>query len=381
MRTHQQQPTSSHRPRWALALLASAVLLLLSASAAEAATKFRILGRGYGHGVGMSQWGAYGYAKQGANYRKIVTHYFKRTDVDKFRANKRIRVLLGTTGGDVSFSGAKRACGFDLRPKSTYVASRNGGKVRLERPTGKKLAGCGSKLIAKGVTGPIQIGGHGAFRGDFVAAAADSQLYVVNQVSLDDYIQGVIPNEMPASWPQAALQAQAVAARSYALATDSGGDIFDQYSDTRSQVYGGLRTETASTNRAVRRTKLEVLRHRGEVIPAFFFSSSGGRTENVEFGFPGAEPKPYLKSVRDPYDDASPDYRWRETYTRRELQAKLSGLVQGRLLGIDVTKRGVSPRIVTAKIVGSNGKTSVTGSDLRIRLGLRSTWVKFKKLR
>ena len=381
MRSNQHQPTSSHRTRRALPLLAIAALLLLSASSAEAATKFRLLGHGFGHGVGLSQWGAYGYAKHGANYRKIVTHYFKRTELDKFRANKRVRVLLATTSGDVSFSGAKRACGFDLRPKSTYVASRNGGKVRLERPTGKRLAGCGSKLVAKGVSGPIHIGGQGAFRGDLVAAAADGQLYVVNQVGLDDYIQGVIPNEMPTSWPKAALQAQAVAARSYALATDSGGDIFDQYSDTRSQVYGGLRTETAATNRAVRRTKLEVLTYRGDVIPAFFYSSSGGRTENVEFGFPGGEPKPYLESVRDPYDDASPDHRWKETYTRRELQAKLSGLVQGRLLGINVTKRGVSPRIVTAKIVGSNGKTSVTGSDLRLRLGLRSTWVKFKKLR
>ncbi len=117
------------------------------------------------------------------------------------------------------------------------------------------------------------------------------------------------------------------------------------------------------------------------MIPAFFSSSSGGRTENVEFGFPGAEPKPYLESVRDPYDDASPDHRWKETYTRRELQAKLGELVKGRLQGINVTKRGVSPRIVYAKVVGSNGNTEVTGSDLRLRLGLRSTWVKFKKLR
>ncbi len=223
MSSHQPQLRRSHRSRWALPLLAIAALLLFS-SAAEAATKFRLLGHGYGHGVGLSQWGAYGYAEHGANYRKIVTHYFKHTELDEFRANKHVRVLLGTTGGDASFSGAKRACGFDLRPKSTYVASRNGGKVRLERPTGKKLAGCGSKLVAKGVSGPIQIGGHGAFRGDFVAAAADDQLYVVNQVSLDDYIQGVIPNEMPSSWPHAALEAQAVAARSYALATDSGGD-------------------------------------------------------------------------------------------------------------------------------------------------------------
>jgi stage II sporulation protein D len=376
MRSDQPQARRSHRPRWALPLLVIAALLLI-APAAEAAAKFRLLGHGFGHGVGLSQWGSYGYAEHGASYRKIVTHYFQHTDIEEFRSSKHVRVLLATASGNVSFSGAKRACGVDLRPKSTYEASRNGSKVRLERPTGKRLAGCGSKLIAKGVSGPIVIGGQGSFRGDLVVAAADSQLYVVNQVGLDDYVQGVIPNEMPSSWPHAALEAQAVAA----LATDAGGELFDQYSDTRSQVYGGLGTETAATNRAVRRTKLEVLEYRDEVIPAFFSSSSGGRTENVEFGFPGAEPKPYLESVRDPYDDASSDHRWKETMTRREMQSKLGGLVKGRLQGIDVTKRGVSPRIVYAKIVGSNGSTEVTGSDLRLRLGLRSTWVKFKKIK
>ena len=368
------------QPFRALLLIAFAALLL-SAPAAGAAEKYRLLGHGYGHGVGLSQWGAYGFANHGADYKKIVKHYFKSTKLESFRSNKKVRVLLATTSGDISFSGAKRACGFDIHPSSTYQASMRGSKVRLERNDGKRLAGCGSKLIAKGVSGPIKIGGQGSYRGDFVAAVSGGELYAINQVSLDDYIQGVIPNEMPASWPHAALEAQAVAARSYALATDAGGDVFDQYSDTRSQVYGGLSTETAATNRAVRRTKLQVLTYNGDVIPAFFSSSSGGQTENVEFGFPGADPVPYLKSVRDPYDDASPDHRWKETFTASELESKLGGLVKGKLKGINVTKRGVSPRIVSAKIVGSGGTTEVTGSDLRLRLGLRSTWVKFKKLK
>lgn len=327
----------------------------------------------------MSQWGAYGYAKHGADYKKIVTHYYSGTKIGDVRSSRSIRVLLATVPDEASFSGSKRACGHDIHPSSTYMAVLNRSKVRLERTNGKRIAGCGSKLIAKGVSGPIQIGGQGSYRGDLVAAASGGDLYIVNQLSLDDYVQGVIPNEMPSDWPLAALEAQAVAARSYALATDAGGDIFDQYDDTRSQVYGGLSTETGATNKAVRNSKLQVVEYNGEVIPAFFFSSSGGQTENVESGFPGADPAPYLKSVRDPYDDASPDHRWKMTFTQAQMQSRLSGLVKGRLQSIDVTQRGVSPRIVYAKLIGSKGSTKVTGADLRLQLGLRSTWVKFKR--
>ena len=375
-------PRADRTRRSGLAVaLAAVALTLVAAAPAAAETSFRIVGHGYGHGVGMSQWGAYGYAQHGKSYRKIVTHYFQGTSFHEVRASKSIRVLLGTSSSGVSFSGAKRACGHDLNPSRTFRASLRGSNVRLERPNGKRIAGCGDQLLAKGAAGPIEIGGEGAYRGDLVAAASGGTLYIVNRVSLDDYIAGVIPNEMPSSWPAAALQAQAVAARSYALATDAGGSIFDQYDDTRSQVYGGISTEASSTNEAARKTEGEVLEYGGEVITAFFFSSSGGRTENVEYGFPGGSPQPYLKSVRDPYDDASPDHRWRVTLSRRELQSKLGSWVRGRLQEIKVTKRGVSPRIVTAKVIGTAGATRVSGSDLRFRLGLRSTWASFKRVR
>ncbi len=364
---------------WLVPLLAVVIALAVAPAVAHAGNKWVLRGHGYGHGIGMSQWGAYGYAQHGTDYRKIIAHYYRGTKIEQVRASRSVRVLLGTTSGSASFSGAKRACGHDLHPSSTYSAALRGGKVRLERSNGKRIAGCGSKLVAKGVAGPIQIGGEGSFRGNFVAVASGGDLYLVNQLSLDDYVQGVIPNEMPSSWPLDALRAQAVAARSYALATDAGGDIFDQYDDTRSQVYGGLSTETSATNKAVRKSKQQVATYNGDVIAAFFFSTSGGRTENVEFGFPGAVPVPYLKSVRDPYDDASPNHRWKETFTQAQMQSKLGALVKGRLRKIVVTKRGVSPRIVFANLVGSKGTTKVTGADLRLQLGLRSTWVKFKK--
>lgn len=365
------------RPRLLLALLAIGALV---PAAAGAETSYRVSGGGFGHGVGMSQWGAYGFAKQGADYRDIVTHYYRGAKLDRVRASRSVRVLLGADS-EIVFSGSKRACGTDLKPSRTYRATLGEGGVRLERESGAKLATCEDKLVAKDASGPIRIEGEGEFRGDLVAAVGDGTLYAINQLEIDDYVQGVIPNEMPSAWPLAALQAQAVAARSYALATDSGGRLFDQYSDTRSQVYGGLASETKRTNRAVRRSSRGVLVYDDSVIPAFFFSSSGGRTENVEFGFGGATPAPYLRSVRDPYDDASPDHRWTETFSRSEMESKLSGLVDGSFRDIEVTQRGASPRIVTARVIGTDGSTPVTGADLRVRLGLLSTWAEFERAR
>lgn len=358
-------------------VLAFAVALALSPPA-EAKTKWQISGRGYGHGVGMSQWGAYGYAEHGAGYKKILGHYYKGTKVSK-AGSRQIKVLLSTRSRDVAFSGAKRACGRQLSPGKTYRARLKGSNVRLEKASGQGLTSCGDALKAT-PRKHIDIGGDGTYRGKLVVRSAAGALNVINAVSLDDYIQGVVPGEVPASWPSAALRAQAVAARSYALATDANGAGFDQYDDTRSQVYGGVAVEQPSTNKAARQTDNEVVKYEGDVIAAFFFSSSGGRTENVEHGFSGGTPQPYLKSVKDPYDDAAPLHTWRETFSRAEMERRLGSLVEGKLEAIKVTKRGASPRIVTAKVVGSGGSQKVTGSDLRTRLGLYSTWASFRKV-
>ena len=104
---------------------------------------------------------------------------------------------------------------------------------------------------------------------------------------------------------------------------------------------------------------------------------TGGNTENVEFGFPGGDPKPWLKSVDDPYDDVSPKHRWQKRMTMGDAAAKLDGLVKGSLREIRVTRRGVSPRIVSAEIVGSGGRTSVSGPTLRARFGLDDSWAYF----
>ena len=109
----------------------------------------------------------------------------------------------------------------------------------------------------------------------------------------------------------------------------------------------------------------------------YYFSTSGGRTENVENSFLGAEPAPYLRSVADPYDTASPRHRWTVRMTLGQASARLGGLVKGYLRQIRVLTRGRSPRVVRAQVVGTRGRTSVTGPQLRAKLGLYDTWARF----
>jgi stage II sporulation protein D len=203
----------------------------------------------------------------------------------------------------------------------------------------------------------------------------------VNALSLDEYVQGVVPGEMPSLWHREALKAQAVAARSYALTTDAGGAIFDQYPDTRSQVYRGVTGETASTNAAVRETAGEVVKYQGRVAVTYFFSTSGGQTENIENVWQGAAPVPYLKSVEDPTDALAPRHRWTFAFSRAQMQAKLRRYLKGgKLKAIRIRQRGVSPRIVAADVVGTKGATSATGTNLRQALGVYDNWMDFKRV-
>jgi stage II sporulation protein D len=335
-----------------------------------------VKGRGWGHGVGMSQYGAYGLARHGRGYRKILDHYYRHTRIGHAGGHT-IKVLLGSGSDSVSFRKARKACGKPLNRRRGYRFKRSGSDVILRRAHRGKIANCGPSGIATG-RGTIRIRGKGVYRGKLKATASDGGLLVINAVALQAYVKGVVPNEVPSSWPQAALRAQTVAARSYALATSGSGD-FDVYDDVRSQVYGGKGSETRRTNKAAKRTRGLVVRHGRQVATTYFFSTSGGQTESVQYGFPGAEPVRYLKSVRDPYDGASPHHRWKVRYSQSEIESRLSGLFSGRLRKIRVLKRGDSPRIVRARVVGSQGSSKVSGPGLQGLLDLRSTWTRFLK--
>jgi len=370
-------------------ILTLALACLLPAGSAAAASKFTIRGAGFGHGVGMSQYGAYGFALNGSGYREILAHYYTDTEIGGLEPNRRVRVLLQSSRGDAAFSGATRAGRRTLSPLRTYYVRRRGAGVQLLSPRRRPMGTYAAPLRVTGRGGAVILRGRaangrvsGAYRGaiDF-SPGAFSGVDAVNNLPLDAYLRGVVPDESPPSWPLEALKAQAVAARAYAVATMKPGATFDLYPDTRSQVYGGVAAEEPSTDEAVAATSGEVVTYGGVPVVTFFFSTSGGRTENVENTPLGNEPKPWLKSVDDPYDDASPRHRWGPIrMTLAQADRKLGSLVKGAFRGIQVVRRGRSPRIVAADVIGSRGRTRVTGAQLRARFGLFDSWAFFTSI-
>lgn len=374
----------------ALALAAAAAAAPgLNAAPAQARSVLVVEGRGFGHGVGMSQYGAYGYAQHGRSSAQILGHYYPGTTLAQLGSTPSVGVLLATGRATVAVTGATAGAGHRLNPRRAYsVRVTKAGRLELRSDRGHRLTRVTGPLeLSAGGAAPVRLLGTAGdgltdaeYRGTLVLQAeAGRRISVVDRVGLEDYLRGVVGAESPSAWPAAALRAQAVAARSYALATDAGGagGAFTQYADTRSQVYHGVAAETAATDAAVAATGGQVLTFGGRIATTYFFSTSGGRTERVENAFPGATPQPYLVSVRDPYDSVSPKHTWRVRLTMDQAAAKLAGLVPGRLRRIEVLRRGASPRILRARIVGTRGSTTVDGATLRQRLGLDDTWASF----
>jgi stage II sporulation protein D len=359
--------------------IAALAVSAVAAAPAGAATKFTIRGAGFGHGVGMSQYGAMGYAQHGARYDAILAHYYTGTKLGTTSPAQPVRVLLSSSLAP-SFTGATRAGNRTLSPSRTYTARAHGvGSVDLLR-AGKRVATFTGPLQVAGGDGTLVTGGR-RYRGTLTFAPDPlGGIAVINTLGLDDYVRGVVAWESPSSWPAEALEAQAVAARTYAITTHRSGS-FDQYADTRSQMYGGVTAETRATDAAVAATRGQVVTYGGHPVTTYFFSTSGGRTEDIEDSVLGGSPQPWLKSVEDPYDSVSPRHRWTpQTMTLTQAGAKLSGLYRGKFRGISVVRRGVSPRIVLADVVGTRGRTRVSGATLRSRLGLYDTWAYFTSI-
>src|SRR5215210_3599563 len=357
-----------------LSLLATAGVGAAQTPVAPNATIF-ISGRGWGHGVGLSQWGAYGFAQHGWTYDRIVTHYYRGTALGKAPLS-RVRVLLGdgkktaAVTSDVAFRVRDGAGQVYELAAGTYSFGP-GLKLKVD-PAQPAKALPAPLLFSPGAT-PLRYGSN-AYSGQLQVNVVRGALQVVNAIGLEAYLYGVVPREVPFMWPPEALKAQAVVARSYALAVRKTGP-FDLYSDTRSQVYGGVAAEKPSTNAAVDATAAQVLLYGGKVATTFFFSTSGGQTASVEDVWGGGDEIPYLTSVPDPYDTASPHHSWGPfVFTAKKLSSTFK--VPGRLVDVRVAANA-SKRVATVTFVGSNGEVTVSGNDVRTRLGLRSTWFRF----
>jgi stage II sporulation protein D len=368
-----------HPIPYALALLAALACACGALAAnARAEVNWVIHGHGFGHGVGLSAYGAYGYALHGKGYKFILGHYYKGTSLGTVEGSPVVRVLLSTTSGDVTFSEATSACHTKLDPTRTYEAHRLGNTLVLRSAGGKPLDRCGATLRAAGA-GVINIGGLGRYRGALETVVNESgELNVVNALALEQYVKGVIPNESPPSWPMAELKAQAVISRSFALTGGVEGDGYDLYSDTRSQVYKGLESEYTTSDEAAEQTAGQVLMYEGQIAETLFSACSGGKTESMKNVFGTAVP--YLVGVPDPYDSLCPLHEWTLKLTGPEISEKLSGLLDGKLMKVEITKTGYSPRIIEAKLYGTGGVTAATGSQLEEALGSYSDWMTFEKV-
>lgn len=362
-------------------VLALVLALLLGATAqatGQAKSTFVVRGAGFGHGAGMSQWGAQGMALTGADYREILDHFYPGTTIERL-PTVTVRVLLATGLKSLKVGGAARVGERSSEPEQPLTVVLDRGRMKVRDAARRTLAQSREPLVFQPPRGetltllaPTLAGLRaGRWRGALELRVEGGRLAVVNVVSVEDYLRGVVPDEVPPSWMPEALKAQAVAARSYALSTRSGG-WFQLYPDTRSQVYRGVAAETPSTDSAVAATRGEVITYEGEIARTFFHSSSGGKTENVENVF--ASPLAYLVGVDDPGDKISPYHRWQVSFAPRAIEARLRGLLRGHLRRIVATKRGVSPRVLRARIDGTRGSVPTTGDVLRRRLGLRSTW-------
>ncbi|HWH94563.1 MAG TPA: SpoIID/LytB domain-containing protein [Baekduia sp.] len=370
------------------AIACVALIALIAAPGAHAAGRLVVKGHGFGHGIGMSQYGALGFAQHGTGYKDILGHYYEQTSVASLGDAPDVRVLL-QSGRRAVVSGVVAGAGRKLHATSTYaVRNAGGGRLALYSASGRRLGTSTSPLrlaAAKGdaftLRGPAANGTRdGRYRGALEVRASGSGVQAIDAVGLEDYVRGVVSAESPATWPAEALKAQAVAARTYAVTTNVGTttDGIDQYADTRSQMYTGVAAEFPATDAAVAATADEVVVQNGQPVTTYFFSTSGGHTEDVQNSFLGALPRAWLKGVDDPYDAVSPRHSWGPyTFSQRRIQAKLKGLVRGSFRGITVLERGVSPRVVRAEIDGTNGVTQVTGPQLRARLGLFDTWASF----
>ncbi|HSX23164.1 MAG TPA: SpoIID/LytB domain-containing protein, partial [Gaiellaceae bacterium] len=315
--------------------------------------------------------GAYGYALHGWTYKQILTHYYPGTKLGTATTST-IRVLLADKKKTLKISSTVP---FTVTDGAGVAHSLPAGPLTLATTllvNGQPLTA--PLTFTAGTGGSLTLGR--AYRGQIEVDIVDGKLRAINIVGLEQYLYGVVPSEMPSTWSPEALKAQALAARSYAIATRKVAAPFDVYSDTRSQMYLGISQETATATSAVDATQGQVVMYAGKVATTFFFSTSGGETASSLDIWGTA--LPYLVPVSDPYDTLSPFHDWGPvpvTSAQLAKTLKLQGTItdatttlnaSGRVASVDVFSQQAFSPVPTS--------TQVFASTVAGALNLRSTW-------
>ncbi|HXK60080.1 MAG TPA: SpoIID/LytB domain-containing protein [Acidobacteriota bacterium] len=285
-----------------------------------------------------------------------------------------IRLLLKEKFANATIEGSTLA--------PLVVAQARDGKIILRTGADKssKLLGTGTGFrLTPANQSRLLVFDGSAYRGSIEVFVNPLGVPVaVNEVDLEEYLRGTVPNELPPSrFPQIeALKAQTVAARTFAV-HHLGLNVkrgFDIYSDTRSQVYSGVKVEHPLSDRAIAETRGVTATHEGKPILAVYSSTCGGKTESYAATF-GRE-LPYLKGGVKCSDDNSPFHSWEVKCAGAKVESELNRSRQfGRLRKIEALKRGVSGRIVEMKMIGTKGEAILKGNDVRWILGIRSSLI------
>ncbi|HUG29084.1 MAG TPA: SpoIID/LytB domain-containing protein [Candidatus Limnocylindria bacterium] len=366
-------------------------------------------GRGYGHGVGLSQYGAHGRALDGQSAAEILAHYYQGTTLGtKTNSQVRVKVLhafkatstnpvqVYGRGGTWSIDGVAKVfpAGARLRFTPTVSGTTTTWRVLVTATDGTTLHSASSSNSirvrpAAGSSATLQLwskpSAYDRYRGVLRLIGkknGTSTVKAINLLDMESYLKGVVPAEVPSTWPVEAVRAQAIAARSYAyyrLHPTTGA--FDIYDDTRSQVYRGYLAEKAGATAAINATANVVVRTSGGGIANTLFHSAGGgateHNENVFVSSTGGKVAgvySYLRGSMDrradgsAFDVASPYDTWKtKTYTLAQIQAWFAADSRsnvGTLVALDLQHRGVSGRLISVTLIGADGATKKVSGDV-----------------
>ncbi|WP_127129380.1 SpoIID/LytB domain-containing protein [Georgenia sp. SYP-B2076] len=382
----------------------TATIAPVTAQAAEtvytppASGAWEVRGHGYGHGIGMSQWGARGAAQQGRSAGEILDFYYPGTTTNNI-GNPQIRVQLSafrSTAAATFWSPTGSANGVAVDGGGARVEGPGAFTVRLDAQgfvVDRTTAGGtettrlpGNDMWVRTVDGVVAApagAGEGVwYRGAIRLVRTGETTYdVVNLLSMQEYLYGVVPREMPSGFDAAALQAQAVAARSYALSVSRPNASYDLCDTTACQVYGGraavtpagkvtFNREAGSTNAAVDATGGQVRWYQGAVAFTQFSSSNGGHSR--------AGNKPYLVARPDPWSGAARNdtvHSWTAQLSVGAVQAKCpaGGTLQRLVLTSRDGRGDLGGRITGARVECTNGST-IVNTESALRFGLKSSW-------
>ncbi len=346
--------------------------------AAALPTTLTIAGHGWGSGEGMGQYGALGYASAPFSWSasQILSHFYSGTVRAVVSSTQSVNVRLDELDSVASLRVAAPAGGQLFLNGKAVASPTTVNRTSADQSFTAKVGSAAADVV---VSGPWSTGSSRSFAGSVVLKASPAQVW--NVLPLDQYVEGVVPRESPASWPLAALEAQAVAARSFALShlQSSPPAICDT---TSCQVYGGDPTQypdsdSANSNAAVTQTAGQILEW-GADTPAGFLSTQPALTE-YSSSTGGYTAGGLFPAVVDQGDatPSNPNHSWTVSVPTSRLQAAYGGTI-GTLQSIVVTERNglgdVGGRVLEMVLAGSGGRITITGNQFAAVAGLRSNW-------